>query len=57
MKFEFFESNNKTFFKAILEEDETIEGVQAQGPYPKIKLVNNILEITMFQKKNYILML
>lgn len=51
MKFEFFESNNKTFFKAILEEDETIEGVQAQGPYPKIKLVNNILEINYVSKK------
>jgi len=51
MRFEFFESNDKTFFKAILENDETIEGIQAQSPYPKMKLLNNILEINYVSKK------
>jgi len=51
MRFEYLESTDKTLFKAILEGDETIEGVQSQGPYPKIKLINNVLEISYVSKK------
>ena len=51
MRFEYLESNDKTIFKAFIENDETIEGVQAQGPYPKMKLINNVLEIYYVSKK------
>lgn len=51
MRFEYSETNDKTLFSAILEGDETIEGIQAQGPYPLITLINNILEINYVSKK------
>lgn len=44
MKFEYWKENSKTYIRAIVENESEQTGFRAEGPFPKIEMVNNTIE-------------
>lgn len=44
MRFEYWKSNGKTYIKAISESENEKFGYRAEGPYPRIEMINNTVE-------------
>jgi len=44
MNFEYWKDNGKTYIKANIESDDEKCGYRAEGPFPKIEMISNIIE-------------
>jgi len=53
MKFEYFIKDNKTKIVCIIESEEEKMGYRAEGPYPKIEMVNNTVEFDYVAKNTH----
>lgn len=53
MRFEYYIEDNKTKIVCFTESDEEKTGFRAEGPYPKLEMVNNIVEFNYVAKKTH----